>query len=422
MYNRGMNTICLVVDRLHAGYLGPYGNCWISTPAFNRLAVDGFVFDQFLIDSPELANFYRSCWQGRHALSPKYSADEPSLAAVVAQAGTHTVLLADEPEVIRHPLAAGFQEILQIELPEALEPAPCESGTRLAQCFVRLIAQTRSLREPFLLWCHLRGLGSAWDAPLEYRERYVEPGDPQAQAFVEVPNRMLDPGFDPDYVLGISQAYAGQVSLLDTCLAGWADLFGGDVAHTLFILVSARGFPLGEHRRIGPCDHALYSELVHVPLLLRFADQRHAAGRSQALVEPADIWATILDWHGLAPPAGPLRGKSLLGIVREEASLVRDRLYVTGPRQRAIRTPAWYLRKCDAQAPAASDQAAADDPCTVELFVKPDDRWEANEVSARAGEAAALLRQVIRDYEQAAQDAARRELMPLNEILISGLE
>ena len=29
---RGMNAICLVVDRLHAGYLGAYGNAWIDTP------------------------------------------------------------------------------------------------------------------------------------------------------------------------------------------------------------------------------------------------------------------------------------------------------------------------------------------------------------------------------------------------------
>ena len=49
-----MNAICLVFDRLHAGYLGAYGNSWIETPAFDRLASQSFLFDRALIDSPEL--------------------------------------------------------------------------------------------------------------------------------------------------------------------------------------------------------------------------------------------------------------------------------------------------------------------------------------------------------------------------------
>ena len=41
-----MNAICLVIDRLHAGYVGAYGNTWIETPAMNRLASQSFLLDQ----------------------------------------------------------------------------------------------------------------------------------------------------------------------------------------------------------------------------------------------------------------------------------------------------------------------------------------------------------------------------------------
>ena len=61
---------CLVIDRLQHGFLGAYGNTWIETPAFDRLAAESFVFDQMLIDSPQLGSLYRSFWQGRHALAP----------------------------------------------------------------------------------------------------------------------------------------------------------------------------------------------------------------------------------------------------------------------------------------------------------------------------------------------------------------
>ncbi len=64
-----MNAILLVIDRLHAGYLGAYGNAWNETPAIDRLAAEGFVFDQCLIDSPRLETFCRGLWLGSHALT-----------------------------------------------------------------------------------------------------------------------------------------------------------------------------------------------------------------------------------------------------------------------------------------------------------------------------------------------------------------
>jgi arylsulfatase A-like enzyme len=39
-----VNAICLVVDRLHTGFLGAYGNTWIETPVFDRLAAESFHF------------------------------------------------------------------------------------------------------------------------------------------------------------------------------------------------------------------------------------------------------------------------------------------------------------------------------------------------------------------------------------------
>src|SRR3989339_666914 len=151
-----MNTICLVVDRLHSGYLGPYGNTWIETPAFDRLAAEGFVFDQCLIDSPRLESLYRSYWQGRHALT-EGAVEERTLAAALAEAGVHTVLLTDEPTVARHPLAADFADAVYLSMPELQQTAAEVDQTHLAECFAHLVGQAESLREPFLLWCHWKG-------------------------------------------------------------------------------------------------------------------------------------------------------------------------------------------------------------------------------------------------------------------------
>ena len=205
-----MNAICLVFDRLHAGYLGAYGNAWIETPAVDRLASQSFVFDQALIDTPDLDRVYRSYWQGRHALLPDLSpGDCPSLAACLRELGVATALLTDDPLVARHPLAVDFDEIIDIDPPWECRGAAEIEQTHFARCFVQIIDYLQSAREPFMLWCHLAGLGIIWDAPLSFRLIQGRGrSDPPAGA--EVPEQTLAEDHDPDELLGMVQCYAGQ--------------------------------------------------------------------------------------------------------------------------------------------------------------------------------------------------------------------
>ncbi len=404
-----MNVICLTVDRLHAGYMGAYGNSWIRTPAIDRLAAESFLFDQALIDTPDQHRLYRSYWQGRHALSPASAEDGPSLAALLGQAGFNTALLTDERLVARHPAAVDFDELIEIDPPWQPETADEIEQTHLANCFVQAIDWLESARGPFLLWCHLAGLGTTWDAPLAFRRTYREEGDPSTPESAEVPEQTLREDDDPDELLGVCQSYAGQVSLFDACFGALAQFVAnGPIGQdTLLVLTSPRGFALGEHGRVGPCDEALYGELVHVPLMLKFPDGLGAAARSQALTGPADLWATLLEYcTGEAPSVSPVAG-SLLPIVREEIYQLHDRLCVTGGDvDRAVRTPAWYLR------PAAEP----------ELYAKPDDRWEVNNVADRCHEVVEKLRAALAVFERALADDHGDELPPLDEILLSGWE
>jgi arylsulfatase A-like enzyme len=403
-----VNAICLAIDRLHAGYLGAYGNTWIETPAFDRLAAQSFLFDQFLVDTPHLATLCRSYWQGLHALCPLPPDTRPALAGLLRQAGVRTVLLGDEPLVLRHSLAVEFDERLEIAAPRRKTTALAGNETHLAQCFDQIIERLQSAGSPFLLWCHLASLETVWDAPADFRKPYWEEGDPLPAESAEVPQRLLDEDRDADELRGFRLAYAGQVSLLDACLGALHEALDAHPAgeETLLMLTSPRGFPLGEHRRVGPCDEPLYGELVQVPLMVRLPGGAAAAGRSQALAEPADLWATLLDcWQiGHLPAAF---GRSLMPLIREETSVWRDRLVVAlqGGR-RAIRTPAWYLR-------------AGAEP---ELFVKPDDRWEVNNVAVRCQDAVEGLKAALAQYETAIVAGSVMDLPPLDAVLLEGLE
>ena len=422
-----MNAICLSIDRLSAGYLGAYGNTWIETPALDRFACEGITFDHAWCESPRLDELYRSLWQGIHPLSHGDKAarggcdrGEP-LARHLSQAGVGTTLLSDEWAVAENPLARSFDELVEIE-PKAVEDRPAgevldeyESGgsieqTHAAECFARIIDWLTVARGPFFLHCHLTGLGGPWDAPYEFRRRYAEEGDPSPPMTVRPPSLRLEDDYDPDTLLGITQSYAGQVSLFDTCIGALNEFVAesGLAKDTLLAIISPRGYPLGEHHRVGPCDEALYGETLHVPLMIRFPDGLAASARSQALVAPADLGPTLLDWWGL--PAGEElfdTTRSLMPLARGEAENVRDRICVAGVGDgRAIRTPAWFLRMEDGDS----------------LFTKPDDRWEFNDVANRCQNVVASLHDVADEFQRHLQTGEPTDLSPLDDVLIEGLE
>jgi hypothetical protein len=385
-----MNTLCLVIDRLHAGYLGAYGNTWIQTPSFDRVAAEGFTFDGAFIESPRLEHFYDACWLGRHAMGlPDTSGAGRGLLSLLTASGVDTRLLTDDPLVSGHRLAGAFDELVRVNLPSPCRPADSVEDTLLGQCFAQILEMLDSVRQPFLLWCHLGSLGTAWDAPRDFRLANCDEGDPEPPDIVLAPNTVLLKNYDPDELLGFSQLYAAQVCVLDTCLGVVRDwLTTSPVGReTLLAITSARGFPLGEHLRVGGCDEALYSELVQVPMMFRFPDQSRAADRSSDLVQPSDLAQTLCEWHGVAAEGFP-GSTSLLGVMGGEADRVRQCVGILGPgTEQALVTPAWLLR-----------QAAR-----PELFSRPDDRWCANDVADRCPDIVEAMSLALSQYRQTVQ-------------------
>ena len=231
--------------------------------------------------------------------------------------------------------------------------------------------------------------------------------------------RMLneDLGFDPDQLLGITQAYAGQISGLDSCLgAFWQaveELPAGQ--QTLCALTSPRGFPLGQHGRIGTCDHPLFGELLQVPCMLRLPAATLAAKRVHSLVQPHNFHGTLLNWFEQTDllaaervTPNPLIPADLSQLNTSNWPASNDRAAAVGPEQRSLRTPAWFLHQPHTNPP--------------QLYVKPDDRWETNDVANRCPD---IVEQMVEQldlcqqlFEQTASDA----WPTLPELLAEGLD
>ena len=361
------NAVVVIVDRLSASALGPYGNTWLDTPGHNQLARESMLFDFAMSDSPDLQRVYRSYWRGLHSMSTDWG-DAPHVIEALTRQGIYTELVTDDSRIGEHELSAAFSE--RIVLDPGVRKQACREieQTQLAQLFAAASEALETLSSPFLLWIHARGLDGDWDAPYDLRQQLAEEGDPEPPHLIAPPHMRLEENFDPDQLLGLVQAYAGQVSVLDLCCGALRESIQRLDAPTLQIWTSPRGYPLGEHRDVGDQGGMMFGEHLHVPWLIREPDGRGACYRSQSLVQPPDMMPTLLSWWQLDMP--PLRfATNLFELQRSARSDTRPCAVAQRSGHLTVRTAGWLA--------AVSDQGP------LQLFVKPDDRFEANEVASR---------------------------------------
>ncbi|RIK72245.1 MAG: hypothetical protein DCC67_19530 [Planctomycetota bacterium] len=407
------NAIVVAVDGLRAAALGAYGNAWHPTPSLDELASRSLLMDWMWCPGPDVLSFYDRCW--RHldcaghaeslaAVDASRSShglhdcqQRPSLAATLGEAAVETTCLTDAPEIAELAERAGFAEIYGLDAPAA-KPASSWGDTELARLFSAAVdrlqpwSRTRGDGDrspPRLLWLHARGFHGAWDAPVELRQRLHEEGDPPAATFLHPPAALRTD--DQDEALPYRAAYAAQTMVLDECLGGLLaaidELALAD--HTLVMLVGCRGFALGEHGGVGSGVRDLYSELLHIPCVMWAPGILPSPQRSPLLVGAEAVAAALLRWFAVDGAFGE-EGPSLFeGGAAPPCREGSPWLLACGDGgERAMRTPAWMLR----QPPRAADVGAASVPAPMaELYVKPDDRWEANEVADRCPDIVARL-------------------------------
>jgi arylsulfatase A-like enzyme len=170
--------------------------------------------------------------------------------------------------------------------------------------------------------------------------------------------------------------------ILDECME---NLMKAIDAHTddewLVTLVGARGFPLGEHGRIGGVDKRTHAEQLQVPWLMRFPDGRGQLARVAALTSHCDLLPSTLDWMDLdrKPGHSEFDGMSIVPFASTIEMQWRDAIISASTSARSIRTATWCLREDLAQEDGTATSRKAE--FTSELYVRPDDRWEANDVA-----------------------------------------
>lgn len=396
------NLLLIVIDGWRASALGAYGNSGLPTPACDRLASESLLLDQMLSASVELPQFYQSLWNARHSLRPQ--ADEYSLLRHFAEQGCRTRLITDDAWLSETAEDLPLEQLSFLDLDvtnaaNSAEETAC--GQLLAVAGEQLAVSAGEVS--CVTWIHSRGFHGPWDAPLPYRESRLTEGDPLPLDIV-APPELLESD-DPDELFQYRTAYDAQMAVLDECLG---DFFAAaksslSVQPTLMVLMGARGFSLGEHGILGTDARSLYGDLLHVPSLLFAPQIDEPIPRFRELTQPMDLGATIADWMQIEHSQVGYDGRSILPAINADIENWRQWALATSAGECALRAPAWALR-------TVSDQA--------ELFVKPDDRWECNEVADRCPEVLAAMQGLQRKLLQAAETEKAFPAEPLDSLLV----
>jgi arylsulfatase A-like enzyme len=389
-------AIVIAVDGLRASALGAYGNTSQATPALDALASQSVVVEWMLCTSPELSAFYDAAW------------GEPPLSRQIVAKGGAATLITDDPEVAERGDAAGFANVLLVELPSG-DAAETVADTAIAKLFAvaaELIADRSSddvghdgTQMPVALyWVHTRGLNGPWDAPPELRASQLEEDDPAPPTFTEPP--AAEQIADHDALLSFQVAYAAQIAVLDECVDGLLEALGnsGIADDSLVALIGTSGFALGEHGVVGSEDRRLFTVRLHVPCLLRAPKTAPAPPRWSSLATPRDLQATLARWLGSAPESELSEAVDLLAAEHPD----REHVIAHGrDGEHAIRTLNWMLRiSAETVEAEGNSLASAHSGERIELYVKPDDRWEANEVAALCPDDVERLTGVLRAAPQ----------------------
>ena len=358
--------IIITVDGINSFMLGLHGNTSVETPAFDGLAADSISFDFAFAPSSDLNTALAAMFTG--------SQNQPVTALIEGS----STFVSDCPSAIEAAESAQFDSIASISPNDGDAPAKSPAQTQAADFFAAATEAVETLEQGDLLWLHFSGLTERWDAPLEMREQYRALDDPEPYADVKPPCFSFDANQDdPDLLVSVQQSCFAQIAIIDRMLGVFLDhLAQIEVGQSAVVIVAGlRGYELGEHGHVGPASN-LYAQSLHVPLLVRLpgADESTKNRRSHCLIQTSTIGDWIIDSAG----------------VKDQCEIIMDNdappIFFSSKSAASVQTAAWkFLRWTD------------DEGIVFEqLFAKPDDRWEVNDVASRCPQIVEEMEEVLR--------------------------
>lgn len=348
------NVVVLVMDTARASET-QYVREHISGSTLSDLAAEGTTYSQAFTNSPWTLPSHTSIFtgtytskHGTHAGHKSYDGQFPTLAEQLSAAGYETVGITNNAWVTdEFGLARGFDKFRKVwqyipsetDLGEIkltthgtdqiIEAAKTVFRGDLMANFVNTLygkfiyrrsdygaARTNTLVEkwlterktddPFFLFLNYLEPHLDYQPPKEWAQPFL-PADATYTDAMSVPQKPWEyvagtlPVSDSEFEL-LRALYCGEIAYLDHQIGAlWSTLDRhGEWEDTIFVVVGDHGENIGDH---GLMDHqySVHDTLLHVPLTITggaFA----GGGEIDRLVQPLDLYPTILDIAGVSVP------------------------------------------------------------------------------------------------------------------------
>lgn len=316
------NVLLAIADDASTPHMSTYGTPEISTPAFDRVAAAGVLFNNCVAASPGCAPSRAGLLTGRHPWS-------------LAQAGTHASSFPSKWSTYPDRLAAAgyhvgytgkgwgpgkwnIKEVGERDVNPAgpdwskrktEPPAKAISKNDYAANFVDFL-DARDNDEPFCFWY------GATEPHRAYEDGY-------GKRLGKDPGAVSVPAYLPDTPVVRSDIldYYAEIEYFDTHLGRMLDELEkrGELANTLVIVTADNGMPFP--RAKANC----YEDGINVPLAIMWADEIPRGRTIDDVVGFVDLTATIDEAAGVADSIKQQQhGESLLATLRSDASGVTN--------------------------------------------------------------------------------------------------
>ncbi|WP_276300063.1 sulfatase [Halorussus lipolyticus] len=413
------NIILVTYDSLRADHCGFMGYDRDTTPALDRLADDGLVFENATASGVPTIASMTSVMTGEHSLaSPEIGFNEEqrqqvtgrtTLAEVLSDAGYTTGALSPNPPASSYfGFDDGFdwfEDFLAEDkgvverawnkiFNRSIEGGAAATYLRLARNVIqreevlrpwedyydRIRAWREQAEEPYFLWVLLLEPHHPWLPPKEYR-RWSSRWD--AYKSFRHYWEMLNSGWEPDFSEAehrrLLNLYDDSIRYGDEFLARIRDDFADD--DPAIVVHADHGEEFGSHDRYGHQPY-LTEDLTQVPLVIGNADR---AGRVERPVELRSLAPTIAD---LAGASHSFEADSL---VADDAKRpwVASKVFAENQRRTAIRT---------------RDAKFVAEPGRRELFDLTTDPDEQDDLTAERPEVAEAFEQAVAHHVASEQE------------------
>ena len=344
-----MNVIVVVSDTCRRDRISAYGTDWMVTPSLDYLASQSMVFNRAYCASFPTVPHRVDCLTGRYGF-PFYGWEPmpeqfSSLPEVLEKQGVATQLIHDTPHLVNggHNFDWPFHAWTQVrgaevdrpwidassEFPENWATDPLfdfveqePQSLRLLPTYVRanrgrerdedwncaklfLTAASwlheNASQDRLLLWVDCFDPHEPWDVPPEFARLYDD--DARWDGRIDPRSFLVRDASDAPEAAKkrIAAQYAAKVSWVDRWLGELLDALEetGLARNTAVLLTSDHGTALAERGTFGK-SAPVHEQEAHVPFILRVPDG--GAGRSDMIVQPQDIFATVASLAGVDMP------------------------------------------------------------------------------------------------------------------------